>query len=165
AGGKITVRGLRKLGEEGVKNIAFDQDELVGRFSALDMVNPETGEIYVEAGDELTPDNLATLLEAGFNEIEVLNIDGINIGPYIRNTLAVDKNHSREQALIDIYRVMRPGEPPTIDTAETLFGQLFFDPERYDLSAVGRVKMNMRMGLDAPDTMRVLRKDDILAIL
>jgi DNA-directed RNA polymerase subunit beta len=95
----------------------------------------------------------------------VLNIDGINVGPYMRNTLNVDKNHSREQALIDIYRVMRPGEPPTLDTAETLFGQLFFDPERYDLSAVGRVKMNMRMGLDAPDTMRVLRKEDILAIL
>ena len=95
----------------------------------------------------------------------MLNVDGINVGPYIRNTLAVDKNHSREQALIDIYRVMRPGEPPTLDTAETLFGQLFFDSERYDLSAVGRVKMNMRMGLDAPDTMRVLRKEDILAIL
>ena len=95
----------------------------------------------------------------------MLNIDGINVGPYMRNTLAVDKNHSREQALIDIYRVMRPGEPPTLDTAETLFGQLFFDPERYDLSAVGRVKMNMRMGLDAPDTMRVLRREDILAIL
>ena len=106
-----------------------------------------------------------TLREAGFHDVEVLNIDGINVGPYIRNTLNVDKNHSREQALIDIYRVMRPGEPPTIDTAETLFGQLFFDPERYDLSAVGRVKMNMRMGLDAPDTMRVLRKEDILAIL
>ncbi len=95
----------------------------------------------------------------------MLNIDGINVGPYLRNTLAVDKNHSSEQALIDIYRVMRPGEPPTLDTAETLFGQLFFDPERYDLSAVGRVKMNMRMGLDAPDTMRVLRREDILAIL
>src|SRR3954468_23325794 len=165
AGAKITVRALRKLGEDGVKNIAFAQDELIGRFSALDMVNPETGEIYVEAGDELTADNLATVLEAGFHDVEVLNIDGINVGPYIRNTLNVDKNHSREQALIDIYRVMRPGEPPTLDTAETLFGQLFFDPERYDLSAVGRVKMNMRMGLDAPDTMRVLRKEDILAIL
>ena len=79
--------------------------------------------------------------------------------------MAVDKNHSREQALIDIYRVMRPGEPPTLDTAETLFNQLFFDSERYDLSSVGRVKMNMRMNLDAPDTMRVLRKDDILAIV
>jgi DNA-directed RNA polymerase subunit beta len=165
AGSKITVRALRKLQEEGVKNIAFSQDELIGRFSALDMVNPETGEIYIEAGDELTNDNIATALEAGFHDIEVLNIDGINVGPYLRNTLNVDKNHSREQALIDIYRVMRPGEPPTLDTAETLFGQLFFDPERYDLSAVGRVKMNMRMNLDAPDTMRVLRKDDILAIL
>ncbi len=87
------------------------------------------------------------------------------IGAYIRNTMAVDKNHSREQALIDIYRVMRPGEPPTLDTAESLFNQLFFDSERYDLSSVGRVKMNMRLNLDAPDTMRVLRKDDILAIV
>jgi DNA-directed RNA polymerase subunit beta len=165
AGSKITVRSLRKLGEDGVKNIAFAEDEVIGRFSALDMVNPETGEIYIEAGDELTADNLATAREAGFHDVEVLNIDGINVGAYIRNTLNVDKNHSREQALIDIYRVMRPGEPPTIDTAETLFGQLFFDSERYDLSAVGRVKMNMRMNLDAPDTMRVLRKDDILAIL
>ena len=165
AGAKITVRGLRKLQEEGVKSIAFNEDELIGRFSALDMVNPETGEIYVEAGDELSPENLGMLKEAGFNEVEVINVDSITTGAYIRNTLAVDKNHSREQALIDIYRVMRPGEPPTLDTAETLFGQLFFDPERYDLSAVGRVKMNMRMGLDAPDTMRVLRKEDILAIL
>ncbi len=124
AGSKITVRGLRKLQEDGVKNIAFAEDEMIGRYSALDMVNPETGEIYVEAGDELTTDNLATLAEAGFNEIEVINVDGISTGAYVRNTLAVDKNHSREQALIDIYRVMRPGEPPTLDTAETLFGQL-----------------------------------------
>src|SRR5579872_4110190 len=126
-GAKITVRGLRKLQEEGVKSIAFAEDELIGRFSALDMVNPETGEIYVEAGDELTPENMGVLKEAGFNELEVINVDSITTGAYIRNTLAVDKNHSREQALIDIYRVMRPGEPPTLDTAETLFGQLFFD--------------------------------------
>jgi DNA-directed RNA polymerase subunit beta len=165
AGAKITIRGLRKWQEDGIKNVALAEEELIGRYSALDMVNPETGEIYVEAGDELTAENLAALDEAGFHDIEVINVDGITIGSYIRNTLAVDKNHSREQALIDIYRVMRPGEPPTLDTAETLFGQLFFDSERYDLSAVGRVKMNMRMGLDAPDTMRVLRKEDILAIL
>src|SRR6202012_2901424 len=122
-------------------------------------------EIFVEAGDELTKETLETLVDNGFNEIDCINVDGIQIGAYLRNTLNVDKNHSREQALIDIYRVMRPGEPPTLDTAETLFGQLFFDSERYDLAAVGRVKMNMRMGLDAPDTMRVLRKEDILAIL
>src|SRR5580704_4304480 len=165
AGAKITVRSLRKLQEDGVKQIAVSDDDLIGRYSALDMVNPETGEIYVEAGDELTAANLEVLLENGFNEIGCINVDGIVIGSYIRNTMAVDKNHGREQALIDIYRVMRPGEPPTLDTAETLFGQLFFDSERYDLSSVGRVKMNMRMGLDAPDTMRVLRKEDILAIL
>jgi DNA-directed RNA polymerase subunit beta len=165
AGQKITVRSLRKWQEEGVKSISLTEDELLGRFSALDMVNPETGEIYVEAGDELTKASLEQLEEAGFNEIDVINVDGINIGAYIRNTMAVDKNHSREQALIDIYRVMRPGEPPTLDTAETLFGQLFFDDERYDLSSVGRVKMNMRLGLDAPDTTRTLRKEDILAIV
>jgi hypothetical protein len=83
---------------------------------------------------------------------------------YIRNTLNVDKNESREDALFDIYRVMRPGEPPTIDTAEAMFQSLFFDDERYDLSAVGRVKMNMRLDLDAEDTVRVLRKEDILEV-
>ncbi len=165
AGQKIAQRSLRKWQEEGVKSVLLSDEELIGRYSALDMVNVETGEIYVEAGDELTQPNLATLEEAAFKEISVINVDGITIGPYIRNTMAVDKTHSREQALIEIYRVMRPGEPPTLDTAETLFGQLFFDSERYDLSSVGRVKMNMRLNLDAPDTMRVLRKEDIIAIV
>jgi DNA-directed RNA polymerase subunit beta len=164
-GQKITVRALRKWQEEGIKSVAMSDEELAGRYSALDMVNVETGEIYVEAGDELTLDNIAILREAGFPEIVTINVDHINIGAYVRNTMAVDKNHSREQALIDIYRVMRPGEPPTAETAETLFGQLFFDSERYDLSSVGRVKMNMRLGLDCPDTIRTLRKEDILAIL
>nr|MDQ6870121.1 DNA-directed RNA polymerase subunit beta [Pseudomonadota bacterium] len=95
----------------------------------------------------------------------VLDIDHVNIGPYIRNTLAVDKNSSREEALFDIYRVMRPGEPPTLETAEAMFHSLFFDSERYDLSAVGRVKMNMRMDLDAADTVRTLRKEDIVAVM
>ena len=165
AGTKIAQRTLRKWQEDGIKTILLSDEELIGRYSALDMVNVETGEIYVEAGDELTEANLGQLQEAGFNEVDVINVDGISIGAYIRNTMAVDKSHSREQALIEIYRVMRPGEPPTLDTAETLFGQLFFDSERYDLSSVGRVKMNMRLGLDAPDTTRVLRKEDILAIV
>ena len=165
AGQKIAQRALRKWQEEGIKSVLLSDEELIGRYSALDMVNVETGEIYVEAGDELTQANLAQLEEADFKEVSVINVDGITIGAYIRNTMAVDKTHSREQALIEIYRVMRPGEPPTLDTAETLFGQLFFDSERYDLSSVGRVKMNMRLSLDAPDTMRVLRKEDILAIV
>jgi DNA-directed RNA polymerase subunit beta len=164
-GTKITQRSLRKWHEDGIKQISMSVDELIGRYSALDMVNPETGEIYVEAGDELTAAALDQLGETGFDEIDVIHVDAITIGAYLRNTMAVDKNHSREQALIDIYRVMRPGEPPTLDTAETLFGQLFFDSERYDLSSVGRVKMNMRLNLDAADTVRILRKEDILAIV
>ncbi len=164
-GQKITARMLRKWQEEGIKSVALPDEELAGRYSALDMVNVETGEIYVEAGDELTKESIEQLRDADFKEIMVINVDQITVGAYVRNTMAIDKNHSREQALIDIYRVMRPGEPPTLETAETLFNQLFFDSERYDLSSVGRVKMNMRMGLDAPDTMRVLRKEDILAIL
>ena len=164
-GQKITVRSLRKWQEDGIKAIAMPDDELAGRYCALDMVNVETGEIYVEAGDELTLESISILRDAGFQEVVTINVDHINIGAYVRNTMAVDKSHSREQALIEIYRVMRPGEPPTAETAETLFGQLFFDSERYDLSSVGRVKMNMRLGLDCPDTMRTLRKEDILAIL
>jgi DNA-directed RNA polymerase subunit beta len=162
---KVTVRALRKWQEEGVKSIALGDVDLVGRYSALDMVNVETGEIYVEAGDELTEENIEQLRDAGFEEIVAINVDHVNIGGYIRNTMAVDKNHNRDQALVDIYRVMRPGEPPTAETAEALFNQLFFDSERYDLSSVGRVKMNMRLSLDAEDTVRVLRKDDILAIV
>jgi DNA-directed RNA polymerase subunit beta len=124
-----------------------------------------TGEIYAEAGDVLNEQIVATLIESGVKEVSVLDIDHVSIGPYIRNTLALDKNESREQALFDIYRVMRPGEPPTLETGEALFKSLFSDSERYDLSAVGRVKMNMRLGLDTDDELRVLRQEDIVAVL
>src|SRR5690606_33497534 len=115
--------------------------------------------------DEIDEKTLKVLLETGEKEIQILDIDHVNVGAYIRNTLAVDKNENRQDALFDIYRVMRPGEPPTMDTAEAMFNSLFFDSERYDLSAVGRVKMNMRLELDAEDTVRVLRKEDILAVV
>src|SRR5437588_487196 len=164
-GKKLTVRAARQLAEKGIKAIKQQDEDLHGQYIAEDIYNPQTGEIYAEAGEEITAKSLEALLEMGFTELPVLDIDHINIGPYIRNTLAVDKNQSREDALFDIYRVMRPGEPPTIETAEAMFHSLFFDPERYDLSAVGRVKMNMRMDLDAPDTMRVLRKEDIVAVV
>jgi DNA-directed RNA polymerase subunit beta len=165
AGKKLTVRTARQLAEKGVKFLRAQDEDLHGQYIANDLYNPQTGEIFAEAGDEITAKSLVALIEAGFEELPVLDIDHINIGPYIRNTLAVDKNSAREEALFDIYRVMRPGEPPTIDTAEAMFHSLFFDAERYDLSAVGRVKMNMRMDLDAPDTMRTLRKEDILAVI
>ena len=165
AGKKLSVRQARQLAEKGLKHLRMTDEELIGHYVAEDLVNPKSGEIYMEAGEEITEKNLKVLVEAGYKELPLLDIDHVNVGAYIRNTLAVDKNMTREDALFDIYRVMRPGEPPTVDTAEAMFRSLFFDSERYDLSAVGRVKMNMRLDLDAPDTMRVLRKDDILSVI
>jgi DNA-directed RNA polymerase subunit beta len=165
AGKKLTVRQARQLAEKGLKALRMTDEELIGHYIGEDLVNPKTGEIYVEAGEEITDKTLKVLAEVGLKEIPVLDIDHVNIGAYIRNTLAVDKNMTRPDALFDIYRVMRPGEPPTIDTAEAMFRSLFFDPDRYDLSAVGRVKMNMRLDLDAEDTVRVLRREDIIAVI
>jgi DNA-directed RNA polymerase subunit beta len=165
AGKKLTVRQARQLAEKGLKALRMTDEELIGHYLAEDLVNAKTGEIHAEAGDEITEKLLKSLIEEGYKDLPLLDIDHVNVGAYIRNTLAVDKNMTREDALFDIYRVMRPGEPPTLDTAQAMFQSLFFDPERYDLSAVGRVKMNMRLDLDAEDTVRILRKEDILAVI
>jgi DNA-directed RNA polymerase subunit beta len=157
---KLTQRMVRKIAES-TKEVLVGRADLLGRFVAEDLVNAETGEIFAEAGEELAEARLAALEDAGITTLPTLAVDQ-SAGPWIRNTLTVDKNSNRDDALTDIYRVMRPGEPPTPETAEVLFRGLFFDPDRYDLSAVGRVKMNMRLTMDAPDTMRVLRKEDIL---
>ncbi|MGA0531771.1 DNA-directed RNA polymerase subunit beta [Hansschlegelia sp. KR7-227] len=165
AGKKLTPRQARLISEKGVKALKISNEEMVGQYIAEDLVNAETGEIWAEAGEEITAKLLESFQEMAIDELDLLDIDHINTGGYIRNTLAVDKNATREEALFDIYRVMRPGEPPTLDTAEAMFQSLFFDSERYDLSAVGRVKMNMRLDLDAEDTVRTLRKADILAVV
>jgi len=174
AGKKVTPRAVKKLIDEGtVQNLLVPFDQIVGKFVAKDIINEENGAIYVEAGDELTwtvdkdgevtGGTLKELLDADITEIPVLDIDNVNVGPYIRNTMASDKNLDRNTALLDIYRVMRPGEPPTVEAASALFDTLFFDSERYDLSAVGRVKMNMRLALDKLDSQRTLDRDDIVA--
>jgi DNA-directed RNA polymerase subunit beta len=165
AGKKITPRLARKLADEGLKELLVRDEDLHGHYVADELVNDGTGEIYAEAGDELDAAALERLREAGIDSLNLLDIDHINTGAYIRNTLKADKAERYDQALLEIYRVMRPGEPPTKETAEVLFRGLFFDAERYDLSAVGRVKMNMRLDLDAPDTERTLRKEDILAVI
>jgi len=165
AGKKVTPRTANKLVKDGLKDLLVPDEELLSRFAAEDVVNAKTGEIYIEAGEEISAEHLEKLAEAGYKSIETLDIDHIKVGPHIRNTLMGDKVENWEMAMSEIYRVMRPGEPPTKETAEALFDGLFFDSERYDLSAVGRVKMNMRLGLDAPDDFRVLRKEDILAVL
>ncbi len=165
AGVKMTPRLAKRLQEQGVKDRIAANEELYGTFVAADLVNEKTGQIHIEAGDEITAQTLEKLIAAGIKELPILAIDNVNVGPYIRNTLAADKNRNRDEALLDIYRVMRPGEPPTVEAGETLLNGLFFDNERYDLSSVGRVKMNMRLSLDCPDTVRVLRKADVLAIV
>ena len=177
AGKKITPRFVKEIEEsKSVKRILVPFDSIIGRFASHDIVNEKTGEIWLEAGEEITCDfdqksgsitggNLKTLFDNGVTEISTLDIDHVNVGPYIRNTMVSDKNFNRAMALEDIYKVMRPGEPPTIEAAADLFESLFFDEERYDLSAVGRVKLNMRLDLDAPDTMRTLRKEDIVAVI
>ena len=168
AGKKIAPRMAQKLADEGLEYYRLPSEKLQGKFLATAVVEKKTGEVLAEAGDELTEELLAKIAAAKINELKILYIDGVNVGPYIRNTLVSDKNHCREEALLDIYRVMRPGEPPTYETADQLFHNLFFDNERYDLSSVGRVKMNVAMDIsfdEAPDTYRVLRKDDILRIV
>ncbi|RJF88410.1 DNA-directed RNA polymerase subunit beta [Oleomonas cavernae] len=165
AGTKVTPRMAKKLKEEGVEELFVASSDLVGRYAGNDMINETTGEILIEAGEELTEALIKVMEESGVQEFATLDIDHVTVGPYIRNTMMADKNQSYEQALIEIYRVMRPGEPPTLDTASALFQGLLFDSERYDLSAVGRVKMNSRLNLETPDTQRTLRKEDILAVI
>ena len=176
AGEKVTPRTVKKLIEDAkVSEILLPFDQIVGRYAAKDIIDESNGAIYIEAGEELTWETdkegdvtggtLKALMDAGITEIPVLDIDNINVGGYIRTTMAADKNLNRDGALMDIYRVMRPGEPPTVEAASALFDQLFFDSERYDLSAVGRVKMNMRLDLDAPDSLRTLRREDIIACI
>ena len=165
AGSKLSARAAKKLAEEGLKQLLLSDEEMMGRYFASDLVNFDTGEIYGEAGEEITDKTLELFEEIGIDAFDTIDVDHINIGAYVRNSLSVDKNSNRDMALIDIYRVMRPGEPPTLETAEGLFYSLFFDPERYDLSSVGRVKMNIRLGMETDDSLRTLRKEDILEVL
>jgi len=165
AGDKMTPRAVRKLVDAGLKEQFVAPEDLVGRYLAVDIIDERTGEVLFEAGDELDAKAMDRFAEMELGELQLLAIDHINVGAYLRNTMAADRNASREDALIDIYRVMRPGEPPTLESAEALFNGLFFDGERYDLSAVGRVKMNARLGIRTDDQVRVLRKEDVLLIL
>lgn len=173
AGKKINARALKKIdqGQENI-DILLPFDYVQGRFSASDLINETTGEIYIEAGDEITVDidengdlvggNLKLVLDKGIVDIPILDIQRDKKGTYIRDTMLMDKAINRDMALIDIYRILRPGESLNLDAASDLFDKLFFARDRYDLSAVGRVKMNMRLGLDADDSIRVLRPEDII---
>ncbi|MEN7537640.1 DNA-directed RNA polymerase subunit beta [Aurantiacibacter flavus] len=165
AGQKVSPRAANKAAKDGLETLLIPTEEIFGRYASQDLVEDSTGRIYIEAGEEVTPDNLEKIDAAGIDQLDLLDIDHVSTGPWIRNTLDADKAENREEGLEAIYKVMRPGEPPTKETAEALFEGLFFDADRYDLSAVGRVKLNMRLGLDAEDTVTTLRKEDILAVV
>ena len=165
AGKKFTPRLLNQLSEKNIKELELTNEELIGKFVSEDIVNMETGEIFAEAGQEITEELLAELELAKINTLTILAIDNISASPFLRNTLALDKSIDKETALFEIYKILRPGEPPTVESATALFNSLFFDSDRYDLSDVGRVKLNMRLNLDTPDTVRVLTKEDICSVL
>ena len=170
AGEKISAKKARELAEGGLKEVLVSSEDLSGRYIAKDIVDLETGAIHAEAGAELDEAMLVELKDQKIKEFHILDIDHVSVGPFIRNTLNLDKNANQDEALMDIYRIMRPGEPPTIEAATNLFNGMFFDSERYDLSAVGRVKMNMRLGEvvgfeAAEDTVRILRREDVLAVV
>ncbi len=164
-GTKINPAIANKLAKDGLKNILLEPDNLIGKFLAEDIINSKSGEVYFEASDEITPETLEKIDELGLKNIHILNVDGINVGAFIRDTLRLDKNLSPEDAVVEIYKVLRPGEPPNIEAAFEVFNSLFFKVDKYDLSDVGRVKMNFRLNLDCPDDVTVLRSDDVIAVI
>jgi DNA-directed RNA polymerase subunit beta len=165
AGVKVTPRMISKFAEGVTLNYLISSEDVVGSYAAEDISDAETGEIIIEAGDEINADMLEKLEGLKIKEFNVLDIDYVNVGPYIRNTLVLDKNESKEEALADIYKVLRPGEPSTPDVAEALFKASFFEPERYDLASIGRMKINTKHNLQIPEEVTVLSREDILAII
>ena len=165
AGTKLTRLQLRKLAKAGLEEQFVSDGFLYGRFLAEDIVDLSNGLVLAEAGSEIDGALLDHLARFGIGEVSTLDIDHVKVGPHIRNTLKVDKSSDREAAQIEIYKVMRPGDPPTPDTARQLFDGLFFDPDRYDLSTVGRVKLNERLGPEHGEEGRVLTRVDIMACL
>src|SRR6266446_2136878 len=143
---KFTKAAIKKLREAKVDRLPVEMDELVGKVAAHDIVDKETGEVILECNEDLTEPKIERLREAGIDSFKVLFIDGLNVGAYLRETLIADKVKTTEDAIMEIYRRLRPGDPPTLETAKTLFNNLFFNPERYDLSKVGRLKLNYKFG-------------------
>ncbi|TNF92445.1 MAG: DNA-directed RNA polymerase subunit beta [Gammaproteobacteria bacterium] len=164
-GRRITARNVKQLEEAGIKHINVPLEYLHGKMLANNIVDTETGEVIANANDELTEELLTALSEHGVDEIQTIYTNDLDCGPYISNTLRIDVTTTQLEALIEIYRMMRPGEPPTKESATNLFGNLFFTSDRYDLSAVGRMKFNRRMGRDEVTGPGTLSNEDIVDVL
>lgn len=165
AGRRVTARHIRELGKAGVDTLEVPAEYLEGKIVAHDVVDTGTGEIICEANTELTAELVQAIQDAGVKQLDTLFVNDLDRGPYISQTLAIDPTRTQLEALVEIYRMMRPGEPPTKEAAENLFQNLFFSPDRYDLSPVGRMKFNLRVGRDEVTGPGVLDTDDILAVL
>ncbi len=164
-GRKITKRALRALADSGIEEIPIAFEDLIGRVPAHDVVDPKSGEVIVECNTAITAELFDEMREHNVESLDLLYIDDLNRGPSLRNTLLVDKVDGIEDAIIDIYRRLRPGDPPTLETATAFFNDLFFNPDKYDLSAVGRLKLNHKLGMDVPLEQGTLRREDILAVV
>ena len=164
-GRKINKRALREMEEAGLGEIPIALDDIIGRIPAHDVVDPRTGEVLVECNGILTAEKFDVIRERGIDHLELLYIDDLNRGPSLRNTLLLDKVEGPQEAIIDIYRRLRPGDPPTVETATAFFNDLFFNPDKYDLSPVGRLKLNHKLGLDVPLEQGTLRREDILSVV
>jgi DNA-directed RNA polymerase subunit beta len=165
AGKRITARHVKQLEQANIKALEVPDEYLVGRILSHDVVDTRTGELVATANDELTEDHLLKLRAAGVASIGTLFVNDLDRGPYISNTLRIDPTKTPLEALVEIYRMMRPGEPPTKEAAQNLFQNLFFSAERYDLSGVGRMKFNRRVGRKEVEGAGVLNNDDIIAVL
>ena len=164
-GRRITARHINQLEKAGINSLEVPFDYLIGRTIAKPIVHPATGEILVDCNTEVTADLVIKLAKAQIARLETLYTNEIDCGPFVSDTLRIDNTTTQLEALVEIYRMMRPGEPPTKDAAETLFANLFFSSERYDLSAVGRMKFNRRIGREEIEGAGVLSKEDIVEVL
>ena len=164
-GRKFTKAVIRQMEAANVTQVPITQDELIGRVSAHDVPDPKTGEVLLECNQEITPEKYDLLRERGITAVEVLFIDDLHVGPSLRATLLQDKIGSPEEAVLEIYRRLRPGDPPTQETATAFFHNLFFNPDRYDLSKVGRLKLNHKLKLTVPLEQGTLRREDILEVV
>jgi DNA-directed RNA polymerase subunit beta len=162
---KITKAVIKKMEQAHIYEIPIDGEDIVGKATSSDIVDPKTKEVLMPINKEITAEDLETLIQKKVKEFDILFIDNLNVSPSLRNTMLIDKVSTKDEALIEIYRKLRPGDPPTIEFAENLIHNMFFSPERYDLSKVGRLKINHRIGVDVSLDVATLQKGDIIEVV
>ena len=164
-GTKVNQKNINEIRKKNITNLSIEENALLGHYIASDMIDEKTGKIFYEAGFEIDEDFITFINTNKINKLDILKVDNIEIGSYLRNTLQLDKARSREEALFEVFKILRPGEPPTIETAELLFNNLFFNKDRYDLSSVGRLKINAKFKKETDISQKILDKSDILDVV